>query len=251
MTNGQTSGSGTPMQEAAENAGGVSGMMNLTVNLPDNVRISTVDTDQEETTVSNGNTTGMIQIYAGSTAPEGWLLCNGAAVSRATYADLFAVIGTVYGLGNANTTFNLPDLRGRFPLGVDNMGEVSANRVVDSEATILGGASGESRVALQESELPPHAHDVLVGSTSSPGSDPGEDERANGVGAGGSSRIIGFAFGRSGDPDDRYPRYERRSRSGNRVYDSRGFPNFIQGGGGTDRHYNIPPYLSLNYIIKT
>ena len=60
---------------------------------------------------------GMIQMFGGSTAPTGWLLCNGAAVSRTDYAALFAVIGTTYGTGDGSTTFNLPNLQGKFPLG--------------------------------------------------------------------------------------------------------------------------------------
>lgn len=56
--------------------------------------------------------------YAGSAAPTGYLLCDGAAVSRTTYAALYAVTGTAFGAGNGTTTFNLPDMRGRFPLGV-------------------------------------------------------------------------------------------------------------------------------------
>jgi microcystin-dependent protein len=60
---------------------------------------------------------GTIMMWAGSTAPTGWLLCNGAAVSRTTYSDLFAVISTTYGTGNGSTTFNVPDLQRRFPLG--------------------------------------------------------------------------------------------------------------------------------------
>lgn len=63
--------------------------------------------------------TGGIIPYGGSTAPTGWLLCDGAAVSRSTYADLFAIIGTTFGAGNGSTTFNLPNLTGKFPQGVD------------------------------------------------------------------------------------------------------------------------------------
>lgn len=62
-------------------------------------------------------TTGMISMYGGSTAPTGFLLCNGQAVSRTTYANLFAVTSTSYGDGDGSTTFNVPDLRARFPLG--------------------------------------------------------------------------------------------------------------------------------------
>ena len=61
---------------------------------------------------------GTMWMYAGSSAPTGWLLCNGAAVSRTTYADLFAVIGETYGVGDSSTTFNLPDMREVYPVGI-------------------------------------------------------------------------------------------------------------------------------------
>ena len=67
-----------------------------------------------------GNAVGMISLYVGPTVPNGWLLCDGTAVSRDTYSDLFAVIGTVYGAGDGSTTFNLPDLRDRFARGEDS-----------------------------------------------------------------------------------------------------------------------------------
>ena len=63
---------------------------------------------------------GKIDMYAGSNAPNGWLLCHGQAVSRTEYSDLFAVIGTVYGAGDGSTTFNVPDLRDRVPIGAGN-----------------------------------------------------------------------------------------------------------------------------------
>jgi microcystin-dependent protein len=61
--------------------------------------------------------TGTIVAYGGATAPAGWLLCDAAAISRTTYARLFAVIGTGYGIGDGTTTFNVPEMRDRFPLG--------------------------------------------------------------------------------------------------------------------------------------
>lgn len=64
--------------------------------------------------------TGEIRMYAGSEEPIGWLLCDGRAISRTTYAELFAAIGTTYGAGDGNTTFNIPDFRGRFPLSTGN-----------------------------------------------------------------------------------------------------------------------------------
>lgn len=104
--------------------------------------------------------TGVVLPYAGATAPTGWLLCYGQAVSRTTYATLFALIGTTYGVGDGSTTFNLPDLRGRFPLGKDDMGGSGANRVTATEADNLGQASGAETKNLQ------HTHSVS-GSTSS------------------------------------------------------------------------------------
>ena len=60
---------------------------------------------------------GTIQAYGGATAPTGWMLCQGQAISRTTYAELFAVIGTSFGTGDGSTTFNIPDLRGEFLRG--------------------------------------------------------------------------------------------------------------------------------------
>lgn len=72
---------------------------------------------------------GAVSMFAGSVAPSGWLLCDGSAVSRTTFADLFTAIGTAYGAGDGSTTFNVPDTRGRVMVGkgtnaaVDTLGE--------------------------------------------------------------------------------------------------------------------------------
>jgi hypothetical protein len=71
---------------------------------------------------------GAVMAFARSSVPTGWLKCNGAAVSRTTYADLFAAIGTTYGAGDGSTTFNLPDLRGEFIRGHDDGRGVDAGR---------------------------------------------------------------------------------------------------------------------------
>lgn len=65
--------------------------------------------------------TGVVLPYAGTAAPSGWLACNGSAISRTLYATLFSAIGTSFGVGDGSTTFNLPDLRGRFPRFNDAM----------------------------------------------------------------------------------------------------------------------------------
>ena len=79
-----------------------------------------------------GTPSGVVSAYAGDTAPSGWLLCNGSAVSRATYGALFAAIGTTFGAGNGTTTFNLPDLRGEFVRGLDGGRGVDLSRTLGS-----------------------------------------------------------------------------------------------------------------------
>lgn len=75
---------------------------------------------------------GTVAFFAASTAPAGWLKCNGAAVSRATYAALFNAIGTTYGAGDGATTFNVPDDRGEFIRCWDDARGVDAGRVFGS-----------------------------------------------------------------------------------------------------------------------
>ncbi len=75
---------------------------------------------------------GAVSHFARATAPAGWLAANGAAVSRTTYADLFAAIGTTFGAGNGSTTFNLPDLRGEFVRGLDGGRGIDAGRTLGS-----------------------------------------------------------------------------------------------------------------------
>jgi microcystin-dependent protein len=69
---------------------------------------------------------GTITCFGGSTPPPGWLLADGSEVSRTQFADLFAAIGTAYGAGNGTTTFNVPDLRGRVPVGKGTASDVDA-----------------------------------------------------------------------------------------------------------------------------
>ena len=85
---------------------------------------------------------GAIMQYAGSSAPSGWLIADGSAVSRTTYAALFAVISTTYGSGNGSTTFNLPNLKGKVPVGVDSS---------DTSFDVLGETGGAKTVDLSHS----------------------------------------------------------------------------------------------------
>lgn len=92
---------------------------------------------------------GVINQFVGETAPNGYLLCQGQAISRTTYANLFDVIGTKYGSGDGSTTFNLPDLRGRVPVGVNGG---------DTDFKALGKVGGSKTVTLTLSQIPAHNH---------------------------------------------------------------------------------------------
>lgn len=104
------------------------------------------------------NLPGEIKIWTSDAVPDGWQLCDGTAISRADNEELFDVIGTAYGVGDGSTTFNVPDLRGRVPLGQDDMGGSSADRVTNTQADTLGGSEGAEDHTLTESEMPSHTH---------------------------------------------------------------------------------------------
>jgi microcystin-dependent protein len=112
--------------------------------------------------VQVANPTGAVIAFAGSSAPTNWLLCYGQAVSRTTYAALFAVVSTTYGVGDGTTTFNLPDLRGRGIAGVDNMGGSDAGRIdiANSSGTVVG--SQYVTLTAAQSGLPAHSHSNTV-----------------------------------------------------------------------------------------
>lgn len=93
---------------------------------------------------------GIIQMFAGATPPTGWLVCDGSAISRTTYATLFAAIGTTWGAGDGSTTFNIPDLRGRAPIGAGTGSGLTART--------LGGKLGEETHVLTAGETGLRAH---------------------------------------------------------------------------------------------
>ena len=102
--------------------------------------------------------TGMIIPWPSAVIPKGWFICDGRQVTRADNAALFAVIGTVYGAGDGVSTFELPDLRGRTVIGMDDMGAGAAHVIPDTRASWLGGRLGEEKHQLSVAEMPPHSH---------------------------------------------------------------------------------------------
>jgi microcystin-dependent protein len=103
--------------------------------------------------------TGVVVPFAGASAPDGYLLCYGQAVSRSSYSDLFAAIGTTWGAGDGSTTFNVPDLRGRVAAGKDDMGGTAANRITNAVSGIVGTTLG---AAGGDQNMPAHVHGMLT-----------------------------------------------------------------------------------------
>lgn len=118
---------------------------------------------------------GLINLWATGTAPTGWLLCQGQAVSRTTYAALFAIIGTTYGSGDGSTTFNLPNLQGRVPVGFDG---------AQTEFDTLGETGGAKTHTLTIDQIPSHNHPPLSPGTSFWGQESGSSFGASDQSAG-------------------------------------------------------------------
>lgn len=107
------------------------------------------------TNAASGIKAGTVAYFAASSAPAGWIKANGALVSRATYAALFAAIGTTYGAGDGSTTFAVPDLRGEFLRGWDDSRGVDAGRAIGTAQTqtrIRNYAGGNGALFFQETD---------------------------------------------------------------------------------------------------
>jgi microcystin-dependent protein len=163
---------------------------------------------------------GTVFDYAGTTAPPGYLLCDGSTVSRTTYAALFTAIGTTYGAGNGTTTFGIPDCRGRFTAGKDDMGGTAASRLTGTTGSVvgttLGAVGGEQNHQLTYNEMPSHSH-TFSGTTPQ--------------------------YGTTGT----------NGYYGNALYGSRTnlLPLGINSAGADLPHNTVPPVIIFNKIIKT
>ena len=162
---------------------------------------------------------GTIILFAGNYAPNGWAFCDGQLLNVNQQEALFAVIGSTYG-GDGKTTFALPDLRGRLPMGM-GQGPGLTSRP-------MGEQAGVESVALLLSQVPAHSHPLNASSQSADLNDPTGAVLAQTVDA-----LL------AAGP----PLYTKNSPNATMAATS------IAPAGGSQPHENMPPYLSLNYVI--
>lgn len=101
---------------------------------------------------------GKMDFWPGAVIPNGWITAHGQAISRTTYAALYDAYGVVHGAGDTTTTFNVPDMRGKSPVGLDNMGGTSADVITAAEADTLGDTLGAEQMTLALPNVPKHGH---------------------------------------------------------------------------------------------
>lgn len=194
---------------------------------------------------------GAVMPFAGATAPVNWLIADGTAVSRTTYAALFAVCGTTYGAGNGSTSFNLPNLTNRVPVAAGG----SYSR---------GATGGASTVTLTTSTMPSHGHS-LSGTASSAGShghsisggtDSGGDH-SHGVGnqssrsdilAGGGTTTASTGGGSTGSGGGHTHGISGSIGAGGDH--SHSLSGSVGSNGSDGAHENMPPYIGLTYIVR-
>ena len=135
--------------------------------------------------------TGTIQPHAGSTAPEGFLVCDGSIVTIADYPNLYAAIGTSWGYGNNDgLTFHLPDLRGRFLRGTDNPSGIPGEEAgrdpdrLSRTASNAGGNTGDAVGSVQGDAYRSHAHTSQNAASKNGNPDGATDSGPNNVGGG-------------------------------------------------------------------
>ena len=160
---------------------------------------------------------GEIRMFAGNYAPMGWALCDGQILQISQYTALFAILGTTYG-GNGQTTFGLPDLRGRIPMHMGTGPNLTPRRIGDS-----GGAE---KVTMTSAQMPAHTHAV----------------NASGQDGGGSSPEASLPAVVNDGSGTQYMAYGNTpSTTMNQ--------QMISAAGQGQPHDNVQPFLCLNFII--
>ena len=197
---------------------------------------------------ASGTPTGALMPYAGATAPTGYLLCDGSSVSSSSYLALHAVISNTYGgsayTGSVGLSFNLPDLRGRLPMGAgtgtgQNASGTGAPSGTAQTARTRGQWLGEETHQLTTTNMPSHSHNGATGNAGS---------HSHTL-----SREVLTYRGSGGDRYDPYPGsvWQGSAGAGLTLSTQADHSHTITANGGDGRHATIPPVVVLNYIIKT
>jgi len=205
---------------------------------------------------------GCIKIWTTNTAPTGWMICDGSAISRTTYADLFAIIGTTFGVGDGSTTFNIPNVKGKVPVGRD---------AAQTEFDVLGETGGAKTHALTSGETGAHTHAVgtlanaaesshthgISINTGGQSADHSHQIAADldgggggsvytvHIGGGGFSSLSDSSTGASADHSHNVSGISAAGSSHNHTISG----STASTGSGT-AHNNLQPYIVLNYVIK-
>ena len=185
--------------------------------------------------------TGSVQPYAATTAPTGWLLCDGTAYSRTTYVRLFNLIGTTFGAGDGSTTFNVPPLNGRVVVALDNLGGTSANRITGAWADSLGGTGGAETHTLTTAEIAAHTH-IQNAHTHI------QDAHTHPAAAG---PFLENAAGSRTLPLTGTDLKVNSANTGSTTATNQNATAVNQNAGGGGAHNNLQPAMALGYIIKT
>lgn len=203
---------------------------------------------------------GAMAPFAGSSAPTGWLLCDGSAVSRSTYAALFAVLGTTFGAGNGSTTFNVPNAKGRVLVGLD---------AGQTEFDALAETGGAKTHQLTAAEMPSHTHtqnshnhtqdahthtqNAHSHTITDPGHSHGMDEgQTDGAGTlmdrsnAASATTTTTNSATTGITVDNATATNQNATATNQAATATN-----QNTGGDGAHNNLQPYLVIHWIIKT
>ena len=186
--------------------------LNTNPNVAEINKVTDDNMNEIKNTVNTNTPVGSISLFAGKTAPTGWLICDGSAVSRTTYANLFSVLGTTYGKGDGSTTFNIPNLKGKVPVGLDSS---------DTSFDTIGETGGEKTHTLSIDEMPRHNHEIHAA-------------------IGGGGQINGGFNAPGGNEHYNIPFY---------LTNNTDYINTWQVG-NSQPHNNLQPYIVMNYIIS-
>ena len=183
--------------------------------------------------------TGTVSMFAASSPPAGWLVCDGSAVSRTTYAALFGLTGATYGAGDGSTTFNLPDLRTRVAVGLSS---------TVTEFNALGMTGGEVKHTLSVAEMPSHTH---VQNAHSHLQDAHGHSLNSDVSCYSSAQDDGWIVNNNNPDRIHAIDVQRNVAANNTTATNQNTTATSQNTGGGQAFSVLQPYVVVNYIIKT